>query len=87
MRVRKATQKDTSFCHLLFIFQGAISAVSGILKQLKRPHKKVAVNPYDISELKTSLQSCENTNCTVIYSLGKWTCIKEYLRFVFYFFM
>lgn len=66
MHVRKATQKDTSFCHLLFIFQGAISAVSGILKQLKRPHKKVAVNPYDISELKTSLQSCENTNCTVL---------------------
>ncbi|XP_016297828.1 proteasome activator complex subunit 4A isoform X3 [Sinocyclocheilus anshuiensis] len=42
----------------LLVRNGAISAVSGILKQLKRPHKKVAVNPYDISELKTSLQSC-----------------------------
>uniref|UniRef100_A0A671QJJ2 Proteasome activator complex subunit 4A n=1 Tax=Sinocyclocheilus anshuiensis TaxID=1608454 RepID=A0A671QJJ2_9TELE len=38
----------------LLVRNGAISAVSGILKQLKRPHKKVAVNPYDISELKTS---------------------------------
>ncbi|KAK7140459.1 hypothetical protein R3I94_012924 [Phoxinus phoxinus] len=43
----------------LLVRNGAISAVSGILKQLKRPHKKVAVNPYDISELKTSLQSCD----------------------------
>uniref|UniRef100_A0A673KJN7 Proteasome activator complex subunit 4A n=1 Tax=Sinocyclocheilus rhinocerous TaxID=307959 RepID=A0A673KJN7_9TELE len=42
----------------LLVRNGAISAVSGILKQLKRPHKKVAVNPYDLSELKTSLQSC-----------------------------
>uniref|UniRef100_A0A8C1X8K8 Proteasome activator subunit 4a n=1 Tax=Cyprinus carpio TaxID=7962 RepID=A0A8C1X8K8_CYPCA len=42
----------------LLVRNGAISAVSGILKQLKRPHKKVAVNPYDISELKSSLQSC-----------------------------
>uniref|UniRef100_A0A671QJI1 Proteasome activator complex subunit 4A n=1 Tax=Sinocyclocheilus anshuiensis TaxID=1608454 RepID=A0A671QJI1_9TELE len=41
----------------LLVRNGAISAVSGILKQLKRPHKKVAVNPYDISELKTSLHS------------------------------
>jgi len=61
----KAKQKLVSSCFVLFIAQGAISAVSGILKQLKRPHKKVAVNPYDISELKTSLQSCEYTNCTV----------------------
>uniref|UniRef100_A0A8C2Q7X1 Proteasome activator subunit 4a n=1 Tax=Cyprinus carpio TaxID=7962 RepID=A0A8C2Q7X1_CYPCA len=38
----------------LLVRNGAISAVSGILKQLKRPHKKVAVNPYDISELKSS---------------------------------
>uniref|UniRef100_A0A671S9F1 Proteasome activator complex subunit 4A-like n=1 Tax=Sinocyclocheilus anshuiensis TaxID=1608454 RepID=A0A671S9F1_9TELE len=42
----------------LLVRNGAISAVSGILKQLKRPHKKVSVNPYDLSELKTSLQSC-----------------------------
>uniref|UniRef100_A0A8C1B7R2 Proteasome activator subunit 4 n=1 Tax=Cyprinus carpio carpio TaxID=630221 RepID=A0A8C1B7R2_CYPCA len=42
----------------LLVRNSAISAVSGILKQLKRPHKKVAVNPYDLPELKTSLQSC-----------------------------
>ncbi|XP_056326451.1 proteasome activator complex subunit 4A isoform X1 [Danio aesculapii] len=41
----------------LLVRNVAISAVAGILKQLKRPHKKVAVSPYDISELKTSLQS------------------------------
>nr|XP_055026346.1 proteasome activator complex subunit 4A [Misgurnus anguillicaudatus] len=35
----------------------AIAAVGGILQQLKSPHKKVAVNPYNISELKSSLQS------------------------------
>uniref|UniRef100_A0A672S8A5 Proteasome activator subunit 4 n=1 Tax=Sinocyclocheilus grahami TaxID=75366 RepID=A0A672S8A5_SINGR len=34
----------------LLVRNGAISAVSGILKQLKRPHKKVAVNPYDLSD-------------------------------------
>lgn len=37
----------------------AISAVGGILKQLKKPNKKVAVNPYDISELKSSLCSSD----------------------------
>lgn len=57
----KQKKKHVSSSCVLFIDQGAISAVSGILKQLKRPHKKVAVNPYDISELKTSLQSCEYT--------------------------
>uniref|UniRef100_A0A8C1X656 Proteasome activator subunit 4a n=1 Tax=Cyprinus carpio TaxID=7962 RepID=A0A8C1X656_CYPCA len=41
----------------LLVRNVAISAVSGILKQLKRPHKKVAVNPYDLPELKMSLQS------------------------------
>lgn len=61
----KQKQKHVSSCFVLFIAQGAISAVSGILKQLKRPHKKVAVNPYDISELKTTLQSCEYTKHTV----------------------
>ncbi|XP_052006994.1 proteasome activator complex subunit 4A-like isoform X1 [Xyrauchen texanus] len=40
----------------LLVRNVAISAVSSILKQLKIPHKKVAVNPYDISELKSSLQ-------------------------------
>ncbi|XP_051507905.1 proteasome activator complex subunit 4A isoform X2 [Myxocyprinus asiaticus] len=43
----------------LLVRNAAISAVSGILKQLKRPHKKVAVNPFDISELKNSQQSCD----------------------------
>ncbi|EGV92976.1 Proteasome activator complex subunit 4 [Cricetulus griseus] len=30
----------------------AISAVAGILKQLKRPHKKLTINPYEIKKLK-----------------------------------
>ncbi|XP_036438981.1 proteasome activator complex subunit 4A isoform X1 [Colossoma macropomum] len=41
----------------LLVRKVAISALAGILKQLKRPRKKVSVSPYDISELKTSLES------------------------------
>ncbi|TRY93382.1 hypothetical protein DNTS_032873 [Danionella cerebrum] len=41
----------------LLVRNAAISAVAGILKQLKKPHKKVTVNPFDLSQLKTSLQS------------------------------
>ncbi|KAI4905889.1 hypothetical protein NFI96_014094 [Prochilodus magdalenae] len=41
----------------LLVRKVAVSALAGILKQLKRPHKKVSVSPYDISELKTSLES------------------------------
>ncbi|XP_076868497.1 proteasome activator complex subunit 4A isoform X2 [Brachyhypopomus gauderio] len=45
----------------LLVRKVAISALVGILKQLKTPHKKVLVNPYDISELKASLGSCCNS--------------------------
>ncbi|XP_026870024.2 proteasome activator complex subunit 4A isoform X2 [Electrophorus electricus] len=46
----------------------AISALGGILKQLKRPHEKVLVNPYDISELKASLESCCYTQADPLVS-------------------
>uniref|UniRef100_A0A673KK60 Proteasome activator complex subunit 4A n=1 Tax=Sinocyclocheilus rhinocerous TaxID=307959 RepID=A0A673KK60_9TELE len=55
----------------LLVRNGAISAVSGILKQLKRPHKKVAVNPYDLSELKTSLQSYRSDNQWLQYDSSR----------------
>lgn len=42
--------KNCDTCTLLFFFQMAISAVAGILKQLKRTHKKLTINPYEISE-------------------------------------
>ncbi|KAL4641227.1 proteasome activator complex subunit 4 [Arapaima gigas] len=38
----------------LIVRKVAISAVAGILKQLKRPHKKVPVDPFDLTGFKNS---------------------------------
>ncbi|XP_072526695.1 proteasome activator complex subunit 4A [Salminus brasiliensis] len=50
----------------LLVRKVAISTLAGILKQLKRPRKKIAVNPYDISELRTSLDSCVHKQADLI---------------------
>ncbi|KAK7902167.1 hypothetical protein WMY93_018936 [Mugilogobius chulae] len=38
----------------LYVRKVAISAVAGIMKQIKRPHKKVSVSPFKLCEIKQS---------------------------------